>query len=174
MSFDELEFGARAAEPFRSLIDPDNDMFYHHGHMTEKVQEFCKNTGQPIPEDKPQIVKCLMESLALKYRYVYEGLEEVVGKSIPNLHIVGGGCKNVMISQFTANALGRTITTGPIEATATGNIMAQLIALGKLSGMKEAREVIRKSFEIIEWEPEDTEKWDTVYKYFVNNIVGKG
>lgn len=174
MSFDELEFGARAAEPFRSLIDPDNDMFYHHGHMPEKVQEFCKNTGQPVPENKPRIVKCIMESLALKYRYVYEGLEEVVGRKIPNLHIVGGGCKNVMISQFTANALGMTITTGPIEATATGNIMAQLIALGKLPDMKAAREVIRKSFEIIKWEPEDTDKWNTVYKYFVENIVGKG
>ena len=173
MTFDELEFEAKAAEPFRSLIDPDNDMFYHHGHMPEKVQEFCRKTGQPIPENKPQIVKCIMESLALKYRYVYEGLEEVVGKKIPTLHIVGGGCKNVMISQFTANALGRTITTGPIEATSTGNIMGQLIALKYLSGMGEAREVIRNSFEIKKWEPQDIEIWNEVYNYFVKNVVGK-
>ncbi len=173
MTFDELEFGARKAKPFRSLIDPDNPDFYHHGHMAEKVQEFCKRTGQPVPEEKPQIVRCIMESLALKYRHVYEGLEEVVGKRIPNLHIVGGGCKNAMISQFTANALGRTITTGPIEATATGNILAQLIALGYIEGMEEARQVTRNSFEIKEWHPEDTEKWDEVYNHFVNDIVGK-
>lgn len=174
MSFDELEFGARAAEPFRSLIDPDNVLFYHHGHMPEKIQEFCRNTGQPVPEDKPQMVKCIMESLALKYRYVYEGLEEVVGHRIPQLHIVGGGCKNVMISQFTANALNRTVTTGPIEATSTGNIMGQLIALKEIADMEEAREVIRNSFEINEWIPEDADKWDEVYKFFVENIVGKG
>ena len=174
MSFDELEFAAREAEPFRSLIDPDNSIFYHHGHMPEKVQEFCRNTGQPVPEDKPQMVKCIMESLALKYRYVFEGLEKVVGKEIPNLHIVGGGCKNVMISQFTANVLNRTITTGPIEATSTGNIMAQLIALKELADMEEARQVIRNSFEIKKWEPEEAEKWEEVYRYFVRDIVGKG
>jgi len=173
MTFDELEFGARSAEPFRSLIDPDNNDFYHHGHMPEKVQEFCKRTGQKVPESKPQIVRCIMESLALKYRNVFEGLEEVVGKRIPHLHIVGGGCKNVMISQFTANALGRTITTGPIEATSTGNILAQLIALGHIKGMNEARQVVRNSFEIKEWYPENTDIWDEQYKYFVNNIVGK-
>lgn len=173
MSFDELEFEAREAESFRSLIDPDSDMFYHPGHMPEKVQEFCRMTGQPIPESKPQMVKCIMESLALKYRYVYEGLEEVVGKTIPHLHIVGGGCKNVMISQFTANALNRTITTGPIEATSTGNIMGQLIALNHLSGMEEARKVIRNSFEIKTWEPQDTEKWNEVYEFFIKNIVGR-
>lgn len=174
MSFDELELGARNAEAFRSLIDPDNDIFYHHGHMPEKVQEFCKNTGQPIPENKPQIVKCIMESLALKYRYVLEGLEKVIGQDIPDFHIVGGGCKNVMISQFTANVLNRTITTGPIEATSTGNIMAQLIALKELSGMEEAREVIRNSFEIRKWEPQEIEKWEEAYQFFVKNIVGKG
>ncbi|MDX1357617.1 MAG: rhamnulokinase family protein [Clostridia bacterium] len=174
MSFDELEFAACEAEPFRSLIDPDNDIFYHHGHMPENVQEFCKNTGQLIPETKPQMVKCIMESLALKYRYVFEGLEKVVGREIPKLHIVGGGCKNIMLSQFAANALGKTITTGPIEATSTGNIMAQLIALKHLSGMEEARKVIRNSFEIKEWEPQDVEKWDEVYNFFVENVVGRG
>jgi rhamnulokinase len=173
MSFDELEMNARSAEPFRSLIDPDNGDFYHHGHMPEKVQDFCKRTGQPVPESKPQIVRCIMESLALKYRYVYEGLEEVVGKKIPDLHIVGGGCKNVMISQFTANALGRTITTGPIEATSTGNVLGQLIALGYIKDMEEARKVTRNSFEIRKWEPKDTEKWNKKYKYFVDNIVGR-
>lgn len=173
MTFDELEMEARSAEPFRSLIDPDNGDFYHHGHMPEKVQDFCKRTGQPVPENKPQIVRCIMESLALKYRYVYEGLEEVVGNKIPDLHIVGGGCKNVMISQFTANALGRTITTGPIEATSTGNVLGQLVALGYIKDMEEAREVTRNSFEIKEWEPKDTKKWDEIYKYFANDIVGR-
>lgn len=173
MSFDELEEQARDAQPFRSLIDPDNNVFYHHGHMSEKVQEFCRKTGQPVPESKPQIVKCIMESLALKYRYIYEGLESVVGRKIPSLHIVGGGCKNIMISQFTANALGKTITTGPIEATATGNIIAQLIALGEIEDIRHGREVIRKSFEIKKYDPKDTEKWNEVYEYFTKNIIGK-
>ncbi|MBN2559137.1 MAG: rhamnulokinase [Clostridia bacterium] len=173
VSFDELELAAREAGPFRSLIDVDNDMFYHHGRMPEKVQEFCKNTGQPVPETKPQIVRCIMESLALKYRYVFEGLEEVVGRRIPDLHIVGGGCRNMMISRFTASALGRTVTTGPVEATAAGNVIAQLIALGHIKDMAHGREVIRRSFEIREFKPEDPEKWNEVYGYFINNIVGR-
>lgn len=173
MSFDELELGAQKAEPFRSFIDPDHDMFYHPGRMPEKVKDFCRMTNQPVPDGKPEIVRCIMESLAMKYKYVYEGLEEVTGRKIPDLHIVGGGCKNIMLSQFTANALGRTITTGPIEATATGNVIAQLIALGHIENMQEGREVVRKSFEIKQWYPQDTDKWKQKYEYYVNNIVGR-
>jgi len=173
-TFDELEDDAKLREPFKCLIDPDNKMFYHHGHMPEKVQEFCKNTGQYVPIHKGEIVRCIMESLALKYRYVYERLEDVANHKIPKLHIVGGGCKNIMISQFTANALNREVTTGPIEATATGNIVAQLIALGEIKNLDHAREVIRNSFEIKTYKPENSKMWNEKYKYFVENIVGKG
>jgi len=172
--FDDLEAEARALEPFKCLIDPDNSMFYHPGHMTEKIQQFCKNTNQYVPTKKGEIVRCIIESLALKYKYVYERLEEVVGHEIPKLHIVGGGCKNKMISQFTANALNKEVTTGPIEATATGNIVAQLIALGEIKDIKHGREIIRNSFEVKTYKPENVEKWNEMYKYFEQNIVGKG
>ncbi|MBN2852382.1 MAG: rhamnulokinase [Clostridia bacterium] len=171
--FDDLEAEARSLEPFKCFIDPDHSLFYHHGHMPEKVQEFCRKTNQYVPEKKGEIVRCIMESLALKYRYVFERLEEVAGKRIPSLHIVGGGCKNVMISQFTANALNKEITTGPIEATATGNIVAQLIALGEIKDLKQARGIIRNSFEIKTYKPQNADKWDEVYQYFEKNIIGK-
>lgn len=172
--FDDLEAEARKMEPFKCLIDPDNSAFYHQGHMPEKVQEFCRKTGQYVPTKKSEIVRCIIESLALKYRYVYERLEEVTDHKITKLHIVGGGCKNIMISQFTANALNEEITTGPIEATATGNIVAQLIALGEIKDLAHGREIIRNSFEIKTYKPENVDKWEEIYGYFVKNIVGKG
>ena len=172
--FDDLEADARALEPFKCFIDPDHNMFYHPGHMTEKIQQFCRNTNQYVPIKKGEIVRCIIESLALKYKYVYERLEDVVEHKITKLHIVGGGCKNTMISQFTANALNKEVTTGPIEATATGNIVAQLIALGEIKDMAHGREIIRNSFELKTYKPENVEKWNEMYKYFEQNIVGKG
>lgn len=172
--FDDLEANAKTLPPFKCLIDVDHKSFYHPGHMPEKVQEFCRNTNQYVPIEKGEIVRCIMESLTLKYRYVYERLEQVVGHDIPSLHIVGGGCKNIMISQFTANALNKTVTTGPIEATSTGNIVAQLMALGEIRDLAHAREIIRNSFEIKTYKPENVEKWEEVYQYFCKHIVGKG
>jgi sugar (pentulose or hexulose) kinase len=168
MSFDELEAGAEQSKPFACFIDPDNDMFYGPGKMPEKVAEFCRRTGQYVPQTKAEIVRCVMESLALKYRVALEGLEKIVGYGIPVLHIVGGGSKNIMLCRFTANALGKPVITGPIEATAVGNICCQLLALGEVSNLSQAREIVRNSFPTVEYLPENKAAWDDAYSKYLN------
>lgn len=167
MSFDELEEGAARSEPFFALIDPDDSSFLRPGNMPEKIQEYCRKTGQNVPETKQQIVRCIMESLALKYRLVLEELEKIVGHNLPVLHIVGGGCKNIMLSQYTANAISRPVTTGPVDATAVGNIMVQLIALGEVKSLSEARIIVKRSFPVIEYTPTDCSSWEAAYDRFL-------
>ena len=173
VSFDELEMSARKAKPFACLIDVDHQDFYHPGEMPERVVDYCRRTGQYVPQNRAEIVRCIMESLALKYRYVFDGLCKIVGSRIPKLHMVGGGCKNTMISQFTANALGTEVTAGPIEATAIGNIAAQLIALGEIKDLRQARAVIKSSFEIKSYFPQDKELWEEKFDYYLKNILNK-
>jgi rhamnulokinase len=173
LSFDQLEQMAERSEPFKSLIDSDDDSFYSPGNMPEKVREFCRRTGQVIPQDKAAIVRCVMESLALKYRAALEGLEKIAGYKLPVLHVVGGGSKNIMLCRFTANAIGRPVITGPVEATAVGNLVCQLIALGEVSGLKEARMVVRNSFPTSEYLPEDNSGWDATYERFINICKGE-
>ncbi len=174
VSFDELEMSARKAAPFACLIDVDHQDFYHPGEMPNRVVEFCRRTGQYVPKNRAEIVRCIMESLALKYRYVFDGLCEIVKSKIPKLHMVGGGCKNTMISQFTSDALGIEVTSGPIEATAIGNITAQLISLGAIKDLKQAREVIKDSFEIKSYFPQNSKLWEEKYEYYLKNILNKG
>lgn len=174
VSFDELEMSARKVKPFACLIDVDHLDFYHPGEMPKRVVDFCKRTGQYVPQSRAEIVRCIMESLALKYRYVFDGLCEIVGNRIPKLHMVGGGCKNTMISQFTSNALGIEVTSGPIEATAIGNIVAQLIALKEIKNLKEAREIVKNSFEVKSYLPKDVDLWEEKYEYYKKNILNKG
>ncbi len=166
LSFDELESMAELCEPFKCFIDPDDDLFYSPGNMPEKIIQYCEKTGQPIPEGKGEIVRCIMESLAYKYRMTMEGLEDILGYKIPVLHIVGGGCKNLLLNRFTANALGRPVVTGPVEATAAGNLICQLIALGELSDINEARKLIARSFVPGEYLPSETEEWEDAYGKF--------
>lgn len=174
MTFDELESAAAKVEPFKCFIDVDHNDFYHPGNMPQRVVDFCERTGQYVPKNKAEIVRCIMESLAFKYRYVYDGLCEIVGQKIEKLHMVGGGCKNTMLSQFTADALGVEVTAGPIEATAIGNIVAQLIALGKIKDLDQARRIIRDSFEIKSYFPKDAKVWEEKYEYYKSNILNKG
>ncbi|MDD5602700.1 MAG: rhamnulokinase [Eubacteriales bacterium] len=168
LSFDELEDMASDAEPFRSFIDVDDDIFFTPGGMPEKIAGYCRDSGQPVPESKGSIVRCVMESLAMKYRSAVEGLEEIAGYRLPLLHIVGGGSRNVLLCRYTANAIGRPVITGPVEATATGNILCQLIALKELKGIKDAREIVRKSFPSVEYQPEDTNAWDEAYAKYMS------
>lgn len=163
LSFNDLEQMARQAEPFRSFIDVDNSMFYSPGNMPKKIMEFCRLTGQPVPETKGQVVRCVMESLAMRYRTAISKLEQIVGYTIPVLHVVGGGSKDKLLSQFTANAIGRPVITGPVEATAVGNIVCQLIALGEISDISQARAIIKKSFDMNEFDPVDVSQWDEAY-----------
>ena len=131
--------------------------------MPKKIQEYCAETGQYVPQTKGEIIRCVNESLALKYRQAIEGLEEIVGYTIPALHVVGGGCQNKLLNQFTANAINRPVYAGPVEATAIGNIATQLISLGAVKSLAEAREVVRNSFDIDEYLPKDGDAWEAAY-----------
>ncbi|HYE82109.1 MAG TPA: rhamnulokinase family protein [Clostridia bacterium] len=166
LSHRELALQASKAKAFTMFIDPDDDMFYSPGNMPERVREYCRKTGQKLPESKGEIVRCIMESLALKYRMTLEGLESVVGYEIPVIHVVGGGTKNTMLNQFTASAAGRPVITGPAEATAVGNLTAQLLALGEVSGLSEARELIRRSFPTEEYLPSERDGWEDAHGRF--------
>lgn len=166
MSFDALEAAAAEAKPFAALIDPEDEMFFTPGRMPQKIQEYCVKTGQKPPESKGEIVRCIMESLALKYRSAVEELESTLDYGLPVIHIVGGGCKNTMLCQFTADATARPVLAGPIEATAIGNIMSQFISLGRIANLKEARAVIRNSFPISEYTPVNRASWDEAYNTF--------
>lgn len=164
LSFDELEKQAREATPFASLIDPDYHEFQTPGNMPKRIREFCKMTGQKVPETKGEIVRCIAESLAFKYRQVVEGMENVTGKEYKVINIVGGGIKDKMICQFTANATGRTVSAGPVEATSIGNIIVQGMATGAIESLEKGRRVVKNSFPIDTYAPQETDKWNEAYE----------
>lgn len=170
MSFSELADLIHSAKPFASLIDPDDSSFLSPGGMPDRIRSYCEKTGQPVPVTKAEIVRCIMESLALKYRMAVEELEKIVGYKISSIHIVGGGSKNSVLSQFTANATNKRIIAGPVEATAAGNILVQLIAMKEIKSIDEGRELIRKSFSLEEYLPQ--ENWDEAYSRF-RDIINK-
>lgn len=163
LSYDDITRLASEAAPFRSLIDPDWPEFLKPGDMPARMVEFCRLTRQPIPETRGQFIRCALESLALKYRKTLESLEGVLGCRLDPLHIVGGGTKNKLLNQFAANAVARRVVTGPVEATAIGNILVQAVALGELSSLEEARVVVRRSFDVAVYEPQETDRWAEAY-----------
>ncbi len=144
---------AAAAAPFRSLVDVDDPDFAAPGDVPARIQAYCRRTGQPVPETKGEIVRCALDSLALKYRYVLCLMERILGRRLEPLQIVGGGTRNGLLCQLAADATGRPVVAGPVEATATGNVLMQAMALGHLSSLSQAREVVRRSFEIVRYEP---------------------
>lgn len=170
LSFDELEKQANAAEPFASLIDPDYAEFQTPGNMPKRIKEYCKRTGQKVPETKGEIVRCIAESLAFKYRQTIEGMEEVNNKKYNVVHIVGGGIKDKMICRFTANATKRVVEAGPVEATSIGNVLVQAMAMGAIKDLKEGRQIVKNSFDIARYEPEDSDAWDTAYAKWLEII----
>ncbi len=170
-SYSELIDSASQAESFRSVVNPDWLKFYNPPDMPEAIREFCRLSGQKSPNNAGEFVRCILESLALKYRLVLDQLREVSGKSLDKLHIIGGGTQNQMLCQFTANATGIPVITGPAEATAAGNLMVQALAKKCVTSLVEIRQVIRNSFESKTYLPEDTDKWDEAYMHFVENIM---
>lgn len=162
-TFQELEEQAASAEPFRSLIDPNDESFIAPGDMPGRIRAFCERTGQPVPETPGQVVRCALESLALKYRQSVEELERLTGEPVDVLHLVGGGTKDRTLNQFTANALNRTVITGPVEATATGNLLTQAMATGDIADLEELRDVVRNSFDTETYSPQDAAVWDDQY-----------
>ncbi len=163
LSYDEMTRLAAEAEPFLSVIDPDFEGFLHPGDMPSRIHKYCADTNQAVPQTKGQILRIALEGIALKYRLVLERLEELTGKRLDPIHIIGGGTKNRLLDQFAADATGRTVIAGPVEATAIGNTLMQAIGLKHLGSLAEARDVVRKSFTPEVYEPRQVDGWDEAY-----------
>jgi rhamnulokinase len=164
LSYDELTAMAEKAEPFAGHINVDYSGFLAPGDMPKRINDYLAEAGHKPIDDKGQMIRVILESLALKYRSVMEAIEDITGRAIEVLHIVGGGIQNEMLCQFTANALGKKVITGPIEATASGNILMQAKATGQIKSLAEAREILRNSFELKEYQPQNRELWNQQYK----------
>ncbi len=167
MPYADLFALAARAPAFTALVDPDDPSFLHPEDMPAAIAEFCRRTGQTPPEDRGAIVRAILESLALKYRHTLTQLETLLGRRVSVIHVVGGGSQNALLCQFTADACERPVIAGPVEATATGNLLMQLRALGTLSSDAEARAVVRRSFALTTYEPRDPEPWREAYARFV-------
>ncbi len=160
----ELISLAQDADPLRSIINPDEPEFASPGDTPSMIRAYCLRTGQPVPESVGAIVRCILESLALKYRWVLESLETLVGHRLDTIRIVGGGTQNLLLNQFTADACERIVVTGPIEATALGNVMMQAIATGHLADVAAGRKAIAASFERSYYEPQPSDAWRAAYE----------
>ena len=166
LSWPEITALTAQAPAFRSFIDPDDARFLAPGDMPQRARSFCAETGQSVPDSDAALLRCITESLALKYRWVLAKLEELCGARLGELHMVGGGIKNELLCRWTADACGRTVLAGPAEATALGNVAAQLIAAGEVQSLKQAREIIGRSFEPAVYEPKETAAWDAAFERF--------
>jgi rhamnulokinase len=158
---------AQNAEPFRSLINPRAARFLKPGEMPQKIVTYCRETGQPAPETPGQFVRCTLESLALLYRFTLQELEQLTGRTIRRLYIVGGGSQSALLNQFAANATQRQVIAGPAEATASGNVLIQAIALGHLESLGALRQIVRDSFGLQTFGPDEAEGWRTAYQRFL-------
>lgn len=166
-SFAQMETWAKEATPFQSLINPDDASFNTPGNMPEKIRAFCRATGQHVPESVGEVVRCIYESLALKYRYTVEGIQTLRGKKATAINVVGGGTKDKFLSQMTADACGLHVCAGPEEATAIGNLMMQIMAAGEIHTLSEARQIVMNSFELKHYEPTaERAAWDDAYGKF--------
>lgn len=172
-SYNDLEQFARGVEPFKCFVDPDSPMLSSHGNLPDKIKAFCEKTCQPIPNSVGEIVRCIYESLALKYRYALEQISDCTGKNFTCLNLLGGGTKDGFLCELTADSINKPVLAGPIEATALGNIILQLVALGEIESVEEGRRIIAKSEKITKYEPNHSSQWDKAYEYFKNNVVNK-
>jgi rhamnulokinase len=166
-SYETLTRSAAEAPPFVALVLPGDARFLPPGDMPRRIQRFCRETGQIVPQTTGEIVRCVLESLALEYRRVAECLDELVGRRLSIVHIIGGGSQNWLLNQFAADATGRTVVAGPVEATAIGNVLVQGLALGHISSLAEGRELVRRSFELTTFVPRDTAAWDDAYQRYL-------
>jgi rhamnulokinase len=171
-SYDELARMAEAAPPFVALVDPDDRSFLSPPDMPAAIEAFCTRTGQRLPRDRGAVARCVLESLALRYRWVIERIEEMRGRRVNAIHVIGGGSRNRVLCQFTADATGRPVLAGPVEATAVGNIIVQMMALGHVSSLEEGRAVVRRSFDVTTYEPGERAAWDEAYARFLG-LLGR-
>ncbi len=172
-SYDELLAAARAqTRSFTSLVDPDCPAFHSPDNMITEIDQFCRRTGQPAPDSPGAYTKAILESLAFKYRYVLDSMEELIGHRLEEIRIIGGGAKNSLLNQYTADATGRPVLAGPVEATALGNIAMQMLATGAVPSLAEARAVIDRSFPTDRFEPQEADLWSAQYQRF-RQFVGQ-
>jgi sugar (pentulose or hexulose) kinase len=163
LSFADMDRLAAEAEPFRSFIDPNADVFLAPGDMPGRIAACCRESGQPVPETPGQILRCALESLALRYRRTLDEIEQITARPVEVLHLVGGGSQNAVLNQFTANAIQRPVITGPVEATALGNIAAQAMATGVLTSLADARAAVRRSSATQTCLPKQDAAWKSAY-----------
>ena len=159
---------ARAAEPFTCFIDPDDPRFSTPGDLPERIRDFCRETGQPVPESVGAVVRCIYESLAMKYRFALDQISARTGRQFNVLHLLGGGTKDGFLCQMTADSLAFPVIAGPTEATALGNMLLQLIALNQLPDVAAGRELICKTETLRTYEPKPTAARDRAYRDFQN------
>jgi len=173
-SLDSLLRLAEQAQPFAAIIDVDDRLFLTPGDFPARITEYCRRTGQQPPEGKGAMVRCILESLALKYRYTFERLQDVLGRRLDRIHVIGGGSLNTLLNRFTAGAVGVPVVAGPVEATALGNFLAQLMALGEIESLSQAREIVGRSFETTVYEPVDEESLDDAFGTFISLLDKAG
>ena len=171
ISYDEIVESAMQAKPFVSFINPDAPIFANPRSMVEAIQTYCKKTDQPVPETMGEISRCIYESLSFRYRQVLNDLQELSGKTIEKLHIIGGGSKNNMLNQFTANAINMTVVAGPSEATAIGNVLMQAKAAGLVNSKAEMRELVRNSTELDQFIPQNSDEWNKMYNKYLETYI---
>ena len=163
----ELQGQAMTVKPFRSLINPDDQLFAAPKSMTQAIQQYCRDTQQPVPETPAEFCRCIFDSLALRYRQVFDWLKEFASFDLNVLHVIGGGSLNKYLTQFTADSLGVTVLAGPQECTAIGNIMMQAKSAGVVSDIWQMRQIIANSIEMVKYEPQDKATWDAAYKRYL-------
>lgn len=173
LGYDEITAMAADAPAFAALVDPDCADFLRPGDMPSRIRAYCQRTGQTPPDSKGAVVRCALESLALRYRWTLEKLELMLGHPLNRIHIVGGGIQNELLCQFAADATQRQVVAGPVEATAAGNVLMQAMARGHIGNLAEAREVVRSSFDLATYDPQDSEPWDEAYGHWLE-LVGTG
>lgn len=165
-SYPELIAEAGVCEPFRSLINPDDALFANPVNMEQAIKTYCSDYRQPIPATRGQIVRCIFESLALRYRQVLDDLRNLSPRPVEALHVIGGGSRNDLLNQWTANAVGIPVIAGPSEATAIGNVMVQALAAGAAGDVASMRRLINRSMPLKTFRPQDVEAWNTAYRHF--------
>lgn len=162
----DLASMATQSAPFQSWIDPNDLRFYAPENMVAAMQQACADSGQPIPQTVPEVMRCLLESLAFAYRAAIDQLEQLKGIAVPCLHIIGGGSQNRTLCQWAANALGRPVIAGPTEGTTMGNLLTQLLSLGEVADLAQIRQIVRQSCDLITYEPQDVTDWQQAYQRY--------
>ena len=171
IAYKEMASLASTIEPFRSLINPDNAFFTDGGDMAKKIQQYCRDTKQEVPNSKGEIIRCIYESLALRYAMVWDRLMQYTIDTPETLHVVGGGCQDSLLNQFTADALGVTVTAGPIEATGLGNIIVQMIADSCIENLQQGRQLVLESSAIKKYQPTESLAWSNAREKFKNLLL---